>query len=157
MGCESSPEDASYRVFLLLLSFQYYCLLLLVLNPLSWEEPTLIQLLPTTLIMKLSKTHARQPIFSGILLLVLFFGVTMLTKQASLPRWLSRKESACSAGDLGSIPASERFPGGGHGNPLQYSCLENPHREELGRLQSVGLQRDTTEPTEHAHMQANRT
>ena len=37
------------------------------------------------------------------------------------------KESACSAGDLGSIPGWGRCPGGGHGNPLQYSCLENPH------------------------------
>ena len=34
-------------------------------------------------------------------------------------------ESACNVGDLGSIPASERSVGGGHGNPLQYSCLEN--------------------------------
>ena len=31
------------------------------------------------------------------------------------------------AGDVGSIPGSGRFPGGGYGNPLQYSCLENPH------------------------------
>ena len=39
------------------------------------------------------------------------------------------KESACNAGDTGdedSIPGSGRSPGGGHGNPLQYSCLENP-------------------------------
>ena len=36
------------------------------------------------------------------------------------------KESACNAGNLGLIPGSERSPGGGHGNPLQYSCLENP-------------------------------
>ena len=36
------------------------------------------------------------------------------------------KESACDAGDLGSIPGLRRSPGGGHGNPLQYSCLENP-------------------------------
>ena len=39
------------------------------------------------------------------------------------------KESACNAGnarDTGSIPGLERSPGGGHGNPLQYSCLENP-------------------------------
>ena len=36
------------------------------------------------------------------------------------------KESACSARDLGSIPGLGRSPGGGHGNPLQYSCLENP-------------------------------
>ena len=35
------------------------------------------------------------------------------------------KASACSAGDLGSIPGLGRSPGGGHGNPLQYSCLEN--------------------------------
>ena len=37
------------------------------------------------------------------------------------------KDSACSVGDLGSIPGLGRFPGGGHGNPLHYSCLENPH------------------------------
>ena len=39
------------------------------------------------------------------------------------------KESACNTGDtgdLGSSPGLERFPGGGHGNPLQYSCLKNP-------------------------------
>ena len=35
------------------------------------------------------------------------------------------KESACSAGDPGLIPGLGRSPGGGHGNPLQYSCLEN--------------------------------
>ena len=38
----------------------------------------------------------------------------------------SSKVSACSAGDPGSIPGSERSPGEGNGNPLQYSCLENP-------------------------------
>ena len=36
------------------------------------------------------------------------------------------KESACNAGDLGSIPGWGRSPGGGNGNPLQYCCLENP-------------------------------
>ena len=36
------------------------------------------------------------------------------------------EESACNTGDLGSIPGFRRPPGGGHGNPLQYSCLENP-------------------------------
>ena len=35
------------------------------------------------------------------------------------------KESTCNAGDLGMIPGLGRSPGGGHGNPLQYSCLEN--------------------------------
>ena len=37
------------------------------------------------------------------------------------------KESACNAGDLDSIPGWGRSPGGGHGNPCQYSCLESPH------------------------------
>ena len=36
------------------------------------------------------------------------------------------KESACNVGELGSIPGLGRSPGGGHGNLLQYSCLENP-------------------------------
>ena len=44
------------------------------------------------------------------------------------------KESACNAGDLGSISGLGRSPGGGHGNPLQYSCLEDPH----GRRSLVG-------------------
>ena len=45
------------------------------------------------------------------------------------PQWLNGKGSVCNtgdAGDVGSIPGCGRFPGGGHGNPLQYSCLENP-------------------------------
>ena len=37
------------------------------------------------------------------------------------------KESACNVGDLDSIPGLERSPERGHGNSLQYSCLENPH------------------------------
>ena len=37
------------------------------------------------------------------------------------------KESTCNAGDLGLIPGSGKSPGGRLGNPLQYSCLENPH------------------------------
>ena len=46
-----------------------------------------------------------------------------------LPLWLSGKESACHAGDIrgmGSILGLGRLPGGGHGNPLQFSCPENP-------------------------------
>ena len=39
---------------------------------------------------------------------------------------LDSNESACSAGDPGSIPGSGRSPEGVHDNPLQYSCLENP-------------------------------
>ena len=36
------------------------------------------------------------------------------------------KASVCNAGDLGSVPVLGRFPGEGNGNPVQYSCLENP-------------------------------
>ena len=44
--------------------------------------------------------------------------------------------------DAGSIPGSGRTPGGGHGNPLQYSCLENPmDRGAWQAIQSMGLQR----------------
>ena len=49
-----------------------------------------------------------------------------------LLRWLRGKEFSCNAedsGDMGLIPRSGRCPGGGHGNPLQYSCLENPRGE----------------------------
>ena len=54
--------------------------------------------------------------------------------------------SACKVGDLGMIPGLGISPGGGNGNPLQYSCLENPmDREEPGRLQSTGS------PTERLH------
>ena len=43
-----------------------------------------------------------------------------------LPQWLSGKESTCNAGDLPSVPGLGRSPGGGNGNPLQFSCLRNP-------------------------------
>ena len=45
------------------------------------------------------------------------------------------------AGGASSIPGLGRSPGEGNGNPLQYSCLENPMDKELGGLQSMGLQR----------------
>ena len=64
-----------------------------------------------------------------------------------------RKESACKEGDLGSIPELGRYPGEGHGNSLQYSCLENPHgqRSLADHIQSMGhKESDTTElPSTH--------
>ena len=47
-------------------------------------------------------------------------------KAGVLPRWLSSKEFTCNAGDASSIPGLGRSPGGGNGNPLLYSHLENP-------------------------------
>ena len=49
-----------------------------------------------------------------------------VTLYRRLPYSSDDKESACNAGDLGLIPGSGRSPGEGNGNPLQYSCLENP-------------------------------
>ena len=46
----------------------------------------------------------------------------------------SSEESACNAGDLGSIPGPGRSPGEGNGYPLQYSCLKNSMTDETGGL-----------------------
>ena len=54
------------------------------------------------------------------------------------------KNPPANAGDIrisSSIPGLGRSPGGGHGNPLQYSCLRISWTEESGRLQSMGLHR----------------
>ena len=53
-----------------------------------------------------------------------------LNKNYSFPGGSDSKESTCNEGDLGSIPGLGRSLGGGHGNPLQYSCLENPHGQK---------------------------
>ena len=50
------------------------------------------------------------------------------------------KSLPANAGDVSSIPGLGKSPGGGHGNSLQYSCLENP-MEEPAWLPSIGLQR----------------
>ena len=42
-----------------------------------------------------------------------------------IPHGSDDKESACNAGDMGSVPGLGRFPGEGNDNSLQYSCLEN--------------------------------
>ena len=68
------------------------------------------------------------------------------------------QESACTVGDLGSLPGFRRSPGGGHGNPLQYSCLKNPHGQRSlagyslwGRKESDTTERLST--TQHASFQ----
>ena len=57
------------------------------------------------------------------------------------------KESTCSVRDFGSNHGLGRSPGGGHGNPLQYSCLENPHgqRNLVGYSPWGRKEEDTTE------------
>ena len=65
-----------------------------------------------------------------------------LLVRLGLPWWLSSKESACNAGVTGSIPGSGRSPKRGHGNPFQYSCMENPTDSGVwwAGLQSIGSQ-----------------
>ena len=52
--------------------------------------------------------------------------MVLLIQGGGLSCSLVGKESACSAGDPGSIPGSGISPGEGNGNPCQYPCLENP-------------------------------
>ena len=46
--------------------------------------------------------------------------------KSDFPGGSNGEESACNVGDPGSVPGLGRSSGGGHGNPLQYACLENP-------------------------------
>ena len=64
------------------------------------------------------------------------------------------KESACRVGNLGSISELGRSLGGGHGNPLQYSCLENPHgQRSLEGYSPWGHRVEHNEATEYSTAQ----
>ena len=69
------------------------------------------------------------------------------TNSSGFPGGSEGKESTCNAGDLGSIPGLGKSLGGGHGNPLQYSCLENTHgqRNLMGYSPWGCKESDTTE------------
>ena len=62
------------------------------------------------------------------------------------PGGLVGKESACSAGDPGSIPGWGRYPGEGKGNPLQHSCLENPMDRGAWRATVHGVAKSRATP-----------
>ena len=53
------------------------------------------------------------------------------------------KNPPANTGDAGSIPGSGRSPEGGHGNPLQYSCLENSMDREAWRATVYGVTKDS--------------
>ena len=63
------------------------------------------------------------------------------------------KNPPANAGDVDLIPGLGRSPGGGHGNPLQYSCLENPHGQRSLAGYSLWSLRDS-DTTEHTRTHA---
>ena len=79
--------------------------------------------------MKLNKINEASDSFTffGIVFFFLnFLFCIRISQLVGFPGGSDGKASACNAGDLGSIPGSGRSPGGGNGNPVQHSCLENP-------------------------------
>ena len=70
--------------------------------------------------------------------------VRSMSEVVKLPRWLSGKESTCNSADMGSIPGSGRYPGVRNGNPLQYSCLENPMDREAWWATVYGVTKSWT-------------
>ena len=66
------------------------------------------------------------------------------TQTLGFPGGSDGKESACNAGDLSSVPGSERSPGEGKGNPLQYSCLENSMDGGVWRATVHGVTKSRT-------------
>ena len=78
---------------------------------------------------------------------------------SGFPGGSEAEKSAYNVGDLGSIPGLGRSPGGGHGNPLQYSCLENPHgqRSLVGCSPRGCKELDMTEQLSTAQPEIHRT
>ena len=70
------------------------------------------------------------------------------TLEGGFPGGSDDKESTCNAGDPGLIPGSGTSPGEGKGNPVQYSCLENPMNRRAWRTTLRGVTESDT--TEHA-------
>ena len=91
-----------------------------------------------------SSLSAIRVVSSAYLRLLIFLPAVLIPActSSNLTFGSDGKASAYNAGDLGSIPGSGRSPGEGYGNPLQYSCLENPmDGGAFCRLQSMGSQR----------------
>ena len=100
---------------------------------------------------------------------------SQINMHESLPRWLSGKESACQVRRCDLIMRVRKIPWEGNGNPLQYSCLENPldrgewwtmgsqrvghdwvSNPHTGGLQSMGLQKSSTRLSNNTTRNANK-
>ena len=76
-----------------------------------------------------------------------FFFFNSFIVHTGIPQWLSDKQSACNAGDSGDVGPTlgqKDSPGGGHGNPLQYAYLENPHEQRSLRATVRGIAKSQT-------------
>ena len=69
----------------------------------------------------------------------------LLYMSLDFPSSSNGKESPCNVGNLGSIPGLGRTPGEGHGDPLQYSCLENSMDREAWRAIVHGVSKSLTQ------------
>ena len=87
---------------------------------------------------------------SNPLILLLLDNAVEHGAQASLVA-LTVKNPPCNEGVLGSVPGPGRSPGGGHGNPVQYSCLENPHGQKSLAATVHGAAEGQTRLSTHAH------
>ena len=76
-----------------------------------------------------------------------FFNLMKSSWTLGFPGGSDGKESACHAGDPGSIPGLGRSLGEVHGNPLQYSCLENPMDRGPWRATVHGVAKSQTQPS----------
>ena len=70
----------------------------------------------------------------------MLYWMVKTSAEKGFPGGSDGKESAYNVGDPGLIPGLGRSPGEGHGNPLQYSCPENPMNKGPCGLQSIGTQ-----------------
>ena len=78
--------------------------------------------------------------------------IVLFQSPLGFPGGSGGKESVSNVQDLGSIPGSGGYPGGGHGNPLQYSCLEYPMGGRTWRATFHGVtEPDTTESVMRQH------
>ena len=107
------------------------------------------QLPPSHPLQVITEHHTGLPVFYSSFPPAVY--LTDSSMYMGLPWWLSGKESTCSPGDTGLIPGLGRSPGGGHDNPLQFSCLGNPIDRGAWQATVHGVaESDMTEMTEHA-------
>ena len=76
--------------------------------------------------------------FGAIVLKILYTEFSLVPPMC-FPGGSDREESACNAGEPGSIPGSGRSPGEGNGNLPQYSCLENPMDGQAWKARDHGI------------------